>query len=54
MMPEVWAFQRGQARLVVPTWDNTAPDLACVGFFCTLMKRERKVYYKTTTNREKK
>jgi len=35
MMPEVWAFRRGQARLVDPTWCNTAPDLARVGFFCT-------------------
>jgi len=33
MMPEVWAFRRVQARLVVPTWGNTAPDLARVGFF---------------------
>ena len=25
MMPEVWAFRRGQTRLVVPTWDNMVP-----------------------------
>jgi len=58
MMPEAWAFHRGQARLVVPTWGHTAPDLARVGVFCTLIKgqggRERKVYYKTTTNRGKR
>jgi len=35
MMPEAWAFQRGQARLKVPTWGNMAPDLACVAIFCT-------------------
>ena len=34
-MPEAWAFRRGQARLVVPTWGNMAPDLACVAIFCT-------------------
>ena len=35
MIPEAWAFWRGQARLVVPTWGNVAPDLACVAIFCT-------------------
>jgi len=34
-MPEAWAFLRGQARLVVPTWGNMAPDLAGVAIFCT-------------------
>jgi len=38
MMPEAWAFRRGQARLMVPTWRHTAPDLARVGFFCTPFK----------------
>ena len=41
MMPEGWAFLRGQARLVVPTWDNTSPDLACVAIFCTLIEGQR-------------
>ena len=43
MMPEAWVFQRGQARLVIPTWGNTAPDLACVGFFVTLIEGVREV-----------
>ena len=34
-MPDAWAFRRGQARLVVPTWGNMAPDLAGVAIFCT-------------------
>ena len=38
MMPEAWAFQRGQAQLVL---DNTAPDLACVGIFCTPIEGRR-------------
>ena len=41
MMPEAWAFRRGQARLVVPTWGNTAPDLACVVIFCTPIESRR-------------
>ena len=41
MMPEAWAFRRGQARLVLPTWGNMAPDLACVGFFCTPIEGRR-------------
>ena len=42
MMPEAWAFRRGQARLVVPTWDNMAPDLACVAIFCAAIEY---IYY---------
>jgi len=41
MMPEAWAFLRGQARLVVPTWGNTAPDLGCVGIFGTPIEGRR-------------
>ena len=37
MMPEAWAFRRGQALLVVPTWRHTAPDLAW-GFFALQSK----------------
>jgi len=37
-MPEAWAFRHGQARLVVPTWGNMAPDLAYVAIFCTLIE----------------
>jgi len=40
MMPEAWAFQRGQARLVVPTWGTMAPVLACVAIVCTPIERE--------------
>jgi len=39
MMPEAWAFWRGQARLVVPTWGNMALDLAGVAIFGTLIER---------------
>jgi len=41
MMPEAWAFQRDQTRLVVPTWNNMAPDLACVAIFSTLIEGRR-------------
>jgi len=41
MMPEAWAFQRGQARLVVPTWGNMAPDLAGVAILCTQIEGRR-------------
>ena len=41
MMPEAWAFWRGQARLVVPTWGNMAPDLAGVAIFCTPIEGRR-------------
>ena len=41
MMLEAWAFRRGQAGLVVPTWGNTAPDLGYERFFCTLIEGQR-------------
>jgi len=41
MMPEACAFRSRQARLVVPTWEYTAPDLACVGIFCTPIEGRR-------------
>ena len=39
MMPEAWAFRRGQAQLVDSTWGNMAPDLAGVAIFCTPIER---------------
>jgi len=41
LMPEAWAFQCGQARLLVPTWGNMAPNLTCVAIFCTLIEGRR-------------
>jgi len=41
MMPEAWAFQRGQVQLVVPTWGNMAPDLAGVVISCTPIEGQR-------------
>ena len=41
MMPEAWAFRHGQARLVVPTWGNVAPDLAGVAILCTPIEGRR-------------
>ena len=40
-MPEAWAFLRGQARLVAPTWRRLAPNHARVGFFATDQKTMR-------------
>ena len=38
MMSEAWAFRGCQTRLVVPTWRHTASDLACMGFFGTMIE----------------
>ena len=43
MMPEAWAFRRGEAQLLVPTWGNMAPDLAGVAIFCTPIEGRRGV-----------
>jgi len=40
MMPKAWAFRRGQARLVVPTWSCVVSDNALEGFLATATMEE--------------